>query len=59
MSAPLNSDNGVGHQQMQHIGGIPAPGTHVVGICTHKTESYILDLSSFAAHKTVFYTVTD
>lgn len=59
MTAPLNNDNGVGHQQMQHIGVIPALGTRVVGICTHKTESYILDLSSFVAHKTVFYAATD
>jgi len=51
---------------MQHIAGVPALGTGLVGICTadqtrttHKTESYVVDLSSFATHKTIFCTVID
>lgn len=51
---------------MQHIVGIPALRTGVVDIrtvdqtrTTRKTESYILDFSSFTAYKTILCTVID
>lgn len=66
ITGPLKNDNSGRHQWMHHIVGIQALGPGLVGICTvdqtrttRKTESYILDLSSFAAYKTILCTVID
>lgn len=51
---------------MWNIAGNPRSGTGMAGICTvdqtkstHKTESYVLDLSNIAAQKTILCRVTD